>query len=345
GHVVPAIEVADALRAEGADVRFAGGERAEAELVPAAGYEIEFLSVSGLDRRNPLKAARSAIGAVAAMRQARRALRSREADVVLGGGGFVVGPAGVAARSLGLPLVLTEADRHLGLANRLLAGRAAAVCLAYPIPGREGAEYRVTGRAVPRTVTAAGRDAARRRFGIAPGRATLLVMGGSQGARSINLAASEAFGGDLVRGFHVVHLAGSRDYPELLERLSGGAAREYTLLEYEADLGDCLAACDLVLARAGGSIFEMMAVGRPAILVPYPYATGDHQAANAEWMVEGGAATVIADAELDAAGVREQVGDLLGDPARLAAMAAASRALARPDAAATIADVALEAYR
>ena len=142
-------------------------------------------------------------------------LRARGADVVMGGGGFVAGPAGLAATSTGTPLVLTEADSHLGLANRLLAGRAGRVCLAFPIDGREGDRYLVTGRPVPAAVLAADRGAARERFGVAGGDRCLLVMGGSQGARSINECAVEAFAEREGRDFHVVHLAGRRDFAEL----------------------------------------------------------------------------------------------------------------------------------
>ncbi|MGA8927969.1 MAG: glycosyltransferase, partial [Solirubrobacterales bacterium] len=153
GHVVPAIAVADALRAEGSEVSFLGTRgRAEADLVPAAGYEIDFLRVSGLSRRNPLKAARASWQASRAVGAARRLLERRRAEVVLGGGGYVAGPAGLAAVRMGLPLVLTEADSHLGLANRLLARRARRVCLAFPIPGRDGGPYLLTGRPVPRAV-------------------------------------------------------------------------------------------------------------------------------------------------------------------------------------------------
>jgi UDP-N-acetylglucosamine--N-acetylmuramyl-(pentapeptide) pyrophosphoryl-undecaprenol N-acetylglucosamine transferase len=119
----------------------------------------------------------------------------------------------------------------------------------------------------------------------------------------------------------------------------------YTLLAYEPDLGDCLAACDLVLGRSGGSVFELTAAGRPAILVPYPYAAAGHQESNAAWMVEAGAATVIRDDELDAGRLAAELGGLLHDELRLAAMAAASAALAKPDAARRIADVVLEAAR
>ena len=142
--------VADELRASGAEVSFLGTrERIEADLVPAAGYEIDFVKVRGIDRRNPLKAAAAALEALGSVGAARRALRERGADVVMGGGGFVAGPAGLAALTTRTPLVLTEADSHLGLANRLLAGRARRVCLAFPIAGREGGRYLVTGRPVP----------------------------------------------------------------------------------------------------------------------------------------------------------------------------------------------------
>jgi UDP-N-acetylglucosamine--N-acetylmuramyl-(pentapeptide) pyrophosphoryl-undecaprenol N-acetylglucosamine transferase len=345
--------VADELRDSGAEVSFLGTrERIEAELVPAAGYEIDFLEVRGIDRRNPLKAARAVVLAAGAVKTARDALRRRGADAVLGGGGYVAGPVGLAAQLTRTPLVLTEADSHLGLANRLLAGRARRVCLSFPIAGREGDPYLVTGRPVPAAILRADRDEARRRFGIAPEDRCLLVMGGSQGARSINFAALEAFaeagsGGpdaEFRRDFHVLHLAGRRDHEELRARLEAAPhADRYTLLPYEPDLGDVLAACDLVLARSGGSIFEVVAAGRPAVLVPYPYATADHQTANAAWMVEAGAAESIEDSALGATALAGHVAALLDDEAKLSAMATASAALARPDAARRIANEVLVA--
>jgi UDP-N-acetylglucosamine--N-acetylmuramyl-(pentapeptide) pyrophosphoryl-undecaprenol N-acetylglucosamine transferase len=346
---VPAIAVAAELRASGAEVSFLGTrERIEAELVPAAGYEIDFLKVRGIDRRNPLRAAGAAAEAVGAIGAAWRAIHRRRADVVLGGGGFVAGPAGMAATMRRMPLVLTEADSHLGLANRLLAGRAKRVCLAFPIAGREGERYLVTGRPVPDAVLHADREQARRRFHIDGDARCLLVMGGSQGARSINLAAIEAFAEGAAgeaRDFHVIHLAGRRDYEELKQRLAAPGRERYTLLAYEPDLGDVLGASDLVLARSGGSLFEVTAAGRPAILVPYPHATADHQSANAVWMADAGAAEMIEDSALSAELLADRVGGLLGDEARLAAMSAASAALARPDAARRIADEVLAAAR
>jgi UDP-N-acetylglucosamine--N-acetylmuramyl-(pentapeptide) pyrophosphoryl-undecaprenol N-acetylglucosamine transferase len=339
--------VADELRASGAEVTFLGTrERIEAGLVPAAGYEIDFAKVRGIDRGNRLRAAVAGVEAIAAAGTALRVLWRRRPDVVMGGGGFVAGPAGLAAVLARVPLVLTEADSHLGLANRLLARQARRVCLAFPIAGREGERYLVTGRPVPEAVLVADRGAAREHFGISPDARCLLVMGGSQGARSINECAIAALAEQGGRDFDVIHLAGQRDFAHLEQRLAAAPYGDrYALLAYEPDLGDCLAACDLVLGRAGGSIFELTAAGRPAVLVPYPFAAGGHQESNAAWMAEAGAASVIRDDELNAGRLATELGDLLHDERRLATMAAASAALAMPDAARRIADEVLEAAR
>ncbi len=351
---MPALAVADALRAQGAEAFFLGARgRLEEKLVPAAGFDVELLDVSGIDRGNPLKALGAVARAARAVPAAKRILRARGADVVMGGGGYVAGPGGLAALRLKLPLVLTEADRHLGLANRLLARRARRVCLAFEIPGLAGGRYVVTGRPVPAAIAEADRAASRLRFGIDPERPCLLVFGGSQGARSINRAALDAYAGAEGstgppgdRAYHVLHIAGHRDYAEARARLdAAGGVPNYTLLEYEPGLADGLAACDLVLARSGGSIFELAAAGRPAILVPYPHAAADHQRANATWMADAGAAVVIEDTELDGPAVARMAGVLLVDRARLAEMGAASASLARPDAARDVASEILSLAR
>ena len=171
-----------------------------------------------------------------------RLLGELRPDTVVGGGGFVAGPVGLAALLRRLPLVLTEADSHLGLTNRLLAPFARRVCLAFPIPGRDGPRYRVTGRPVP--TPAVDRDSARERFGIGPTETCVLVFGGSQGARSINHAAIEAFAG---AQFRVLHAAGERDPATLT-----APGPHYDLRGYIPDFAEALAASDLVVARAGG---------------------------------------------------------------------------------------------
>lgn len=324
---MPALAVADALRADGAEVTFVGGERAERELVPAAGYELHRLTVVSLPRKAPARAAKAAAIDAKALGHARRLIRTLRPDAVLGAGGYVSGPVGLAAVTRRVPLVLMEADSHLGLANRMLAPAARRVCLAFPLEGRSEPRYLVTGRPVP--PPASDRAAARRRFDIDRGETCVLIFGGSLGARSINHAAIEAFAG---ARFHVLHAAGERDLPDL--RSPGP---HYDLRGYIDNFGEALLACDLVVARSGGSVFEIAAHGRPAVLIPYPHATADHQTANARYMEQAGAAIVIPDRELSPARLALEVGQLLADRPRLTAMARASAALARPEAAQTIA--------
>jgi UDP-N-acetylglucosamine--N-acetylmuramyl-(pentapeptide) pyrophosphoryl-undecaprenol N-acetylglucosamine transferase len=335
---VPALAVADALRAEGAEVTFVGGDRAEVELVPAAGYELRRLRVAPLPRRRPVKAARASLVAAGAVREARRIVKELRPVAVLGGGGYVAGPVGLAAIASRVPLVLSEADSHLGLTNRLLAPFARRVCLAFPLEGREGSRYLVTGRPVPPPAT--DWRAARARFGIGLRESCVLVFGGSQGARSINHAAVEAFAG---ARFHVLHAAGERDLPDLQDLHP--PAPHYDLRGYIPRFGEAILASDLVVARAGGSIFEIAAHGKPAVLVPYPHAIVNHQNTNAGFMERAGAAVVIPDRELTGARLALEVGRLLADRGRLGAMARASAALARPNAARDIAHELLSAAR
>ena len=338
---MPALAVAAALRADGAEVAFIGAGRAEATLVPAAGYQLHAISVEGLSRSNPLRALRALLRAALAVPRARALLRQLAPDAVMGGGGYVAGPVALAALSLRIPVVLTEADSRLGLTNRMLAPFAQRVCLAFPLAGRAGARYRVTGRPIP--APSRDRRGARARLQIGPDETCVLVFGGSLGARTLNRASAEAFAGRSSIGgaFRVLHIAGSREYAELAAR---ELPRGYDLREYldQDDFADALAAADLAVSRAGGSVFEIAAHGVPAILVPYPHAAADHQSTNARWMADAGAAVVIADAELTGARLGRQVGELLADRSGLAAMAAASRALARPDAAAEVARELLE---
>ncbi len=330
---MPALAVADALRSEGAEVTFIGGERAERELVPEAGYELRSLRVMALPRRRPLAAAGALAVDARALAAAWGLLRELRPDAVMGAGGYVAGPVGLAAVLRHISLVLCEADSHLGLTNRLLAPVARRVCLAFPLEGRDPPRYRVTGRPVPPPAT--DRGGARARFGLAPDDVCVLVFGGSLGARSINQAAIEAFTG---ARFRVLHAAGERDLPEL-----ESPGPHYDLRGYVANFREALLASDLVVARSGGSVFEIAAHGRPAVLIPYPHATADHQTANARFMERAGAAVVIPDSELSPARLAQEVGRLLADPGRLAAMGRAALAVARPDAAQQVAGELLEA--
>jgi UDP-N-acetylglucosamine--N-acetylmuramyl-(pentapeptide) pyrophosphoryl-undecaprenol N-acetylglucosamine transferase len=331
GHVLPALAVAEALRARGAAVTFAGSPgRFEAKLVPDAGFEFDTFAVSGLPRRPGVAQVKAAMRAAGAVRDCRRILRRRQPDVVLGGGGYVAGPMVLAARGQGIPSALMEADAHLGLANRLAAPFARRIFLSFPIAGRTGAKYRVTGRPIRASSRVTlSKEEARKRFFLEEG-PVLLVFGGSQGAKSLNELAVESFG---AAGPAVLHLSGERDFHSLAQQVS---RPDYRLLPYLPDFGAAIAAADLVLARAGGSVWELAAAGVPAILVPYPFATGDHQTKNARYFEHAGGAVVIPESELGV--VPGTARSLLGDPERLAEMAAAMRRVARPDAADEIAE-------
>jgi UDP-N-acetylglucosamine--N-acetylmuramyl-(pentapeptide) pyrophosphoryl-undecaprenol N-acetylglucosamine transferase len=258
-----------------------------------------------------------------------RILRRRRPDIVLGGGGYVAGPMVLAAGLSRIPAALTEADAHLGLANRLAAPFASRVFLAFPIDDCVGDKYAVVGRPIPSRSRAVGQAAARDRFGLPQDGPVVLVFGGSQGARALNEAAVAAWGRS---GPAVLHLSGERDFSTLRGRVS---RPDYVLEPFVEDFGAALAAADLVVARAGGSVWEVAAAGKPALLVPYPHATADHQAANAAYFERGAGAVVVREAELE---LGPQVAALLGDAPRLEMMGQAMRSLARPDAADVVAE-------
>jgi UDP-N-acetylglucosamine--N-acetylmuramyl-(pentapeptide) pyrophosphoryl-undecaprenol N-acetylglucosamine transferase len=301
----------------------------ESPQLAAAGVDVELVRIRGFPRRPGVALARALGTAALAVPHYVRILRHRRPDVVLGAGGYVGGPAVLAAGALRIPAALTEADAHLGLANRLAGPFARRVFLAFPIEGLNGDKYRVVGRPIPTRSVAVPRDEARRRFELPVDGPVLLVFGGSQGARVLNEAVVEAFEN---AGPAVLHLAGERDYPELAPRVQ---RPDYRLLAFTDDFGAALSAADLVLARAGGSVWEVAAAGKPAVLVPYPHATADHQTKNARYFEQGGGALVVPEKDLD---LPSQVLELLDDRARLEEMGEAMRRLARPDAAEVIAE-------
>jgi len=312
-------------------VTFAGSpDRVESRLVPEAGYELDTFSISGIPRRPGVGLVRALVRAARAPFACSRILSRRRPDVVLGAGGYVAGPMVLAARLRGIPAALTEADAHLGLANRMAAPFAHAVFLAYAISGRDGPKYRVVGRPVPRSHMGASREEGRERFGLPADAPVLAVFGGLAGAQALNEFAAETYG---ERGPAVLHIAGERDYEAARAKVE---RRDYVLLPTTDDFGAALAVADLALSRAGGTVWELAAAGTPSILVPYPHATGDHQALNARYFEDGGGAIVVDQSDL--ARVPALVEELLGDPDRLGSMGAAMRVLAKPDAADEIAD-------
>jgi UDP-N-acetylglucosamine--N-acetylmuramyl-(pentapeptide) pyrophosphoryl-undecaprenol N-acetylglucosamine transferase len=312
-------------------VTFAGTpDRVESRLVPEAGFALDTFPVTGLPRRPSAAQVRAAWLASAAPAHCLSILRKRRPDVVLGAGGYVAGPMVVAARLRRIPAAVTEADAHLGLANRLAAPFAQRLLLAYDIPGRTGRKVRVVGRPIPRAHRGATQEEGRRRFGFPLDAPVVAVFGALAGARSLNELALGAWGEE---GPCVLHIAGERDYEALRDRVSRDG---YVLLAQTEHFGEALAAADVAVSRAGGTVWELAAAGVPSILVPYPHATADHQTLNARHFERGGGAVVVPDAEVDR--IPGLVAELLADSARLERMRKAMLALARPDAAEDVAE-------
>jgi UDP-N-acetylglucosamine--N-acetylmuramyl-(pentapeptide) pyrophosphoryl-undecaprenol N-acetylglucosamine transferase len=315
----------------GVHVTFAGSpDRVEARLVPEAGFELDTFRISGLPRRPSVALLRALLLAGSAPRACRRILRARRPNVVLGGGGFVAGPMVFAARTLGIPAALTEADAHLGLANRLAARYARRLFLAYPIETRFRDKARVVGRPIPARSRAVPQQEAREVFELPAEGHILGVFGALAGARALNEFVAETWGRS---GPPILHITGQRDF-QLVRRQV--ARDDYRVVAETERFGAALSAVDLVLGRSGGTVWEVAAAGRPAIFVPYPFATGDHQTLNARHFVHAGGAIMVPELELD--DVPELVRSLLDDEPRLRRMSAAMLAAARPDAADEIAD-------
>jgi UDP-N-acetylglucosamine--N-acetylmuramyl-(pentapeptide) pyrophosphoryl-undecaprenol N-acetylglucosamine transferase len=267
----------------------------------------------------------------AAPRACKAILRARQPDVVLGGGGYVGGPMVYAASRLKIPAALMEADAYLGLANKLAAPFAERVFLSFPIDGRDPPKYLVTGRPIPARSRVVSQAEGRKLFELPPDGQVLLVFGGSLGAALLNDLAVDAFGREGPPA--VLHLSGTRDYDLLVPRVSRA---DYRLYAFTEEFGAALGASDLVLARAGGSVWELAAAGKPAVLIPGSFATGDHQAKNARYFEAAGAAIVVPEAE--AARAPDVVRSLLADPTKLQQMSDAMLRVARPNAADEIAE-------
>ncbi len=348
GHVNPALALAEELRERGHHVRFFGQEaRLEGRLVPEAGFELVGVDVSGFDRERPWTLV-SSLARMAAARARLRRLFSREGapDVAVGFGAYVEMALLSCCRRLGVPYVLHEQNSVPGLANRALAARAEVVCVSVPA-AREAFEGRarrvaLTGNPVRTSVTDASRAAGRAAFGVGEGQTMLLVFGGSLGAAHINEGVARLKGELLGRpGLVVVHSTGADGLGATLAALdlSPDEASRWQVVPYISNMGEALAAADLVLSRAGASsIAEIAATAVPSVLVPYPHATADHQTTNARFLVDAGAAVLLPDAQIDTPAFPEALLGLLDDAPRRAEMRARARGLAQVRAAAALAD-------
>jgi UDP-N-acetylglucosamine--N-acetylmuramyl-(pentapeptide) pyrophosphoryl-undecaprenol N-acetylglucosamine transferase len=309
-------------------------DRVEARLVPDAGYELDTFRIAGFPRQPSFALLRSLTLAGMSPAVCRGILRRRRPDVVFGAGGYVAGPVVLAAASMHIPAALAEADAHLGLANRLALPFARRVFLAYPLAGKHGSKFRVVGRPIPDRARPLPQAEAREIFELPAEGPVLLVAGALAGAHSINELVIETFG---EVGPAVLHISGDRDYASLRRRVSRPG---YRLIATTERIGAAYSAADLVLSRAGSAVWEIAAAGKPAILVPYPFATADHQARNAEFFARAGGAVMVR--ELDLEDVPDMVRSMLDDPDRLARMGESMLRVAKPRAADEIAEGLIE---
>ena len=342
GHIYPAIAIADALRAAAAErprIAFVGtGDRLEARLVPQAGYPLHRITARPLRRENIVALLGTGFANGWGALQSLGVLLRERPEIVVATGGYVCFPLVVAARALRAvhlsraKIALLEPNAQPGLTNRLLAPIVDEIWGTLPQGDpRFGERYVCTGvpiRSALRSLPP--RAAALERLGLDPRRRTLLAMGGSQGARSLNDALVGAIAaGSLPPGWQVLHLTGEREYERVRARLPGGDGG--AIRPYLDDPADAFAAADLVLARAGAStLAELIALRLPSILVPYPHAAEDHQSANARALEAAGAAVAIPDAQLGAASLGALLARLCS-PERLAEMRAAIATLRTPE--------------
>lgn len=349
GHVFPAVALAQRLSELGVHVRFTGTSRGlETELVPAAGFALTTMDI----RPFPRKFSPDLVRAPLAMYRAERSFRAlvRDADVVVGMGGYASAPAVFAALRAKVPVVIHEQNAVPGAANRYLGRRAEVIALSFEeAGGRLPARVRkvLTGNPVREQVATIGQGRERFRaeafdvLGLEPSRRTIVMFGGSQGALHVDTVAAEA----------CAQMSGRADLQVLLLTGRAHLDRVSSLLHRKTDLKVAVlpfldrmelaySIADLVVSRAGAtSIAETTVCGLPALLIPYPHATGNHQEANARALERAGAAEVILDGDLSPNLLADRIGTLLDDPAGLAAMSASSAAWGKPDAAVRLAEV------
>lgn len=357
GHLYPGLAIAEALRraAPATEILFVGGGRLEARVVPAEGWPFRAIAGQGLPRRRLSPGALLALGAAAVgTLQALLLLARWRPDVVMATGGYVCAPVGAASVALGVPLVLQEQNLRAGLANRVLSRWARWVSLPHgdAAAGLRARRVEVTGVPLRRRALEGDRARGRARWGLDAGRITMLVLGGSQGAHSLNKAVCHV--ADLLMyetRLQMLHQTGAADLDWVRGAIGhrehvGPPAVKHVAVPFLDPVGDAYACADFVVCRAGAStLAEITAWGLPAVLVPYPFAAMGHQEANAAVLTRAGAAVRVADAALASGALLDPVQGLLSDATRRAAMAAASRALGRPEAADAVAGLILTTAR
>ena len=339
GHVFPALACAHEFQSRGYGVHWLGTPRGiENEVVPAAGLPLHLIQVSGLRGKGLISLLKAPFQLLRSLGQARRVLREVQPICVLGLGGYVTGPGGLAARLAGVPLIIHEQNAVAGTANRSLVPFAQRVCEAFPETFGNSAKRHTTGNPVRQELfVETPRQTLRGR------RPRLLVLGGSLGAEPLNKLLPEALGRLAVElRPEVFHQAGKQHADVTRERYVA-AGIEAEVAPFIKDMARAYAWADLVVCRAGAlTVCELAAAGLPSFLVPLPHAIDDHQTHNAQYLAKEGAAVLLPQAKTDAAALAAQLTEVMMHPEKLEAMGATARRLARPDATRTVVDICLE---
>ncbi|MGB1110110.1 MAG: undecaprenyldiphospho-muramoylpentapeptide beta-N-acetylglucosaminyltransferase [Gammaproteobacteria bacterium] len=345
GHVFPGLAVAERLREAGAEVTWLGTRNGlESRLVPDAGIDIDWISISGLRGKGMATLLMAPFKIVKACLQSAAVIRRRKPDAVLGMGGFVSGPGGLMARLLGRPLLLHEQNARAGLTNRLLSRIASRVFSAFPNSFPSGVKDQVVGNPVRASLSALPEPAKRLDCDCENRPCRLLVIGGSQGALVLNQIVPEAI--SLIepeRRPEIIHQAGPGTIAEARERY-GRLEIDCDLRSFIDDMAEVYGWADLVICRAGAlTVSEIAAVGIAAIFVPLPHAVDDHQTANARYLTEAGAGILMPQTELDAEHLADAMRVFLGSPEQRLAMAEKARARGKTDADSLVAEACLAA--
>jgi len=346
GHLSPLIATAQALAGLGA-VRLTcvGTARGlETTVIPAAGLDLKLISADPLPRHLTFDLVKLPLRMLASMRQARAVIDEVGAQVIVGFGGYVSLPVYLAAWRRHVPIVMHEQNVLPGLANKVMARRAAAVLVTFPgtpLPNARcvGLPVRSSVAALADGGRALARPGARAAFGLPDTGPVLLVSGGSQGARSINTAVTAARDDLLGLGISVLHVWGSANFPADAVIIEGANDARYVPLAYVDDMAQAYAAADLMVARAGAAtVAETATIGLPCLFVPFPHGNGE-QVRNAQPLVQAGAAELIMDADLTPDSLKAAVTALLGAEDRLAAMSTAAQRVMAPGAAQAVAKI------
>lgn len=345
GHIFPAVAIADALKASGRvqEILFVGAlGRMEMEKVPAAGYNIIGLPVAGIQRSLSLSNLLLPFRILASLWKAFRLLRSFRPHVAIGTGGYASGPVLFMASLLRVPTLIQEQNAFPGITNKILGRRACRICVAYEGMERyfPSSAIRVTGNPTRASIAGASTISAqegRMAFGLSPDKATILIMGGSLGARTINNSLKKDYRQLLEAGYQVIWQTGRMYYAEFRETIPEKEAEGLALMEFIGEIDKAYTAADAIISRAGAiSISELCIAGKPVILVPSPNVAEDHQTKNAMALADKEAAILIKDSEAQEKLV-PAVLEMLRDKEKCQTMSANILALSRPDATAAIA--------